>query len=206
MVLPQAMAWVQYWFRILSLKFCRKSKKNCGDISQVSPAFCMYDLRVFSASRFAPTALSSDWVFTFKMFWAFWKSLLKNGGLKIFNRLAGSDSHFFVIQGGSQMTRGRGQGRNKHFFMIYGGVPNWHFRCLDCEVAKVQLWEILCYVRVWFGCLCQGSSAPSHKESIAQCSWQAVNDLVSASSSALFSQFALSVFLQNVLRVSSRAK
>ena len=27
MVLPQAMAWVQYWFRILSLKFCGKSKK-----------------------------------------------------------------------------------------------------------------------------------------------------------------------------------
>ena len=42
MVLPQAMAWVQYWFRVLSLKFCGKSKKNCGDISQVSPAFCMY--------------------------------------------------------------------------------------------------------------------------------------------------------------------
>ena len=36
------MAWVQYWFRVLSLKFCGKSKKNCGDISQVSPAFCMY--------------------------------------------------------------------------------------------------------------------------------------------------------------------
>ena len=43
MVLPQAMAWVQYWFRVLSLKFCGKSKKNCRDISQVSPAFCMYD-------------------------------------------------------------------------------------------------------------------------------------------------------------------
>ena len=42
MVLPQAMAWVQYWFRVLSLKFCKKSKKNCRDISQVSPAFCMY--------------------------------------------------------------------------------------------------------------------------------------------------------------------
>ena len=42
MVLPQAMAWVQYWFRVLSLKFCRKSKKICGDISQLSPAFCMY--------------------------------------------------------------------------------------------------------------------------------------------------------------------
>ena len=27
---------------ILSLKFCGKSKKICGDISQVSPAFCMY--------------------------------------------------------------------------------------------------------------------------------------------------------------------
>ena len=44
MVLPQAMAWVQYWFRVLSLKFCGKSKKNCGDISQLSPAFCMYGL------------------------------------------------------------------------------------------------------------------------------------------------------------------
>ena len=42
MVLPQAMAWVQYWFRVLSLKFCGKSKKICGDISQLSPAFCMY--------------------------------------------------------------------------------------------------------------------------------------------------------------------
>ena len=42
MVLPQAMAWVQYWFRVLSLKFCGKSKKICGDISQVSPAFCIY--------------------------------------------------------------------------------------------------------------------------------------------------------------------
>ena len=28
MVLPQAIAWVQYWFRVLSLKFCGKSKKN----------------------------------------------------------------------------------------------------------------------------------------------------------------------------------
>ena len=44
MVLPQAMAWVQYWFRVLSLKFCGKSKKICGDISQLSPAFCMYAL------------------------------------------------------------------------------------------------------------------------------------------------------------------
>ena len=43
MVLPQAMAWVQYWFRVLSLKFCGKSKKKCGDISQLSPAFCMYE-------------------------------------------------------------------------------------------------------------------------------------------------------------------
>ena len=42
MVLPHAMAWVQYWFRVLSLKFCGKSKKICGDISQLSPAFCMY--------------------------------------------------------------------------------------------------------------------------------------------------------------------
>ena len=44
MVLPQAMAWVQYCFRVLSLKFCGKSKKNCGDISPQSPAFCMYEL------------------------------------------------------------------------------------------------------------------------------------------------------------------
>ena len=44
MVLPhQAMAWVQYWFRVLGLKFCGKSKKNCGDISPQSPAFFMYD-------------------------------------------------------------------------------------------------------------------------------------------------------------------
>ena len=42
MVLPQAMAWVQYWFRVFSLEFCGKSKKICWDISQVSPAFCMY--------------------------------------------------------------------------------------------------------------------------------------------------------------------
>ena len=48
MVLPQAMAWVQYWFRVVSLKFCGKSKKNCGDISQVSPAFCMYAIQTFS--------------------------------------------------------------------------------------------------------------------------------------------------------------
>ena len=44
MVLPQAMAWVQYWFRVLSLKFCGKSKKICGDNSPQSPAFCMYAL------------------------------------------------------------------------------------------------------------------------------------------------------------------
>ena len=42
MVLLQAKAWVQYWFRVLSLKFCGKSKKICGDISPQSPAFCMY--------------------------------------------------------------------------------------------------------------------------------------------------------------------
>ena len=47
MVLPQAMAWVQYWFRVLSLKFCGKSKKICGDISQQSPAFCMYGFVTF---------------------------------------------------------------------------------------------------------------------------------------------------------------
>ena len=43
MVLPQAMAWVQYWFRVLSLKFCRKSKKNCGEILRYLPLFaCMH--------------------------------------------------------------------------------------------------------------------------------------------------------------------
>ena len=51
MVLPQAMVWVQYWFRVLSLKFCRKSKKICGDISQVSPAFCIYGLRFLKISQ-----------------------------------------------------------------------------------------------------------------------------------------------------------
>ena len=51
MVLPQAMAWVQYWFRVLSLKFCGKSKKICGDISQLSPAFCMYGHKVLYASK-----------------------------------------------------------------------------------------------------------------------------------------------------------
>ena len=49
MVLPQAMAWVQFWFRVFSLKFCGKSKKICGDISQVSPAFCMYVPKVSSS-------------------------------------------------------------------------------------------------------------------------------------------------------------
>ena len=44
MMLPQAIAWVQYWFRVLSLNFCGKSKKICGDISPQSPAFCMYGL------------------------------------------------------------------------------------------------------------------------------------------------------------------
>ena len=50
MVLPQAMAWVQYWFRVLSLKFCGKSKKICGDISQLSPAFCMYESSLWKHS------------------------------------------------------------------------------------------------------------------------------------------------------------
>ena len=48
MVLPQAMAWVQYWFRVLSLKFGGKSKKIGGDLSPVSPAFCMYDYTIKS--------------------------------------------------------------------------------------------------------------------------------------------------------------
>ena len=52
MVLPQAMAWVQYWFRVLSLKFCGKSKKKCGDISPQSPAFCMYGHRYSQAGIF----------------------------------------------------------------------------------------------------------------------------------------------------------
>ena len=52
MVLPQAMAWVQYWFRVLSLKFCGKSQKNCGDILQVSPAFCMYGLKLSGQCRY----------------------------------------------------------------------------------------------------------------------------------------------------------
>ena len=55
MVLPQAMAWVQYWFRVLSLKFCRKSKKICGDISQLSPAFCMYGYHRLFFGLFAAT-------------------------------------------------------------------------------------------------------------------------------------------------------
>ena len=36
MVLPQAMAWVQYWFCVLSLKFCGKSKKLRRYISGIS--------------------------------------------------------------------------------------------------------------------------------------------------------------------------
>ena len=61
MVLPQAMAWVQYWFRVLSLKFCGKSKTICGDISQVSPAFCMY------ASYFHFLAFTMQWKSTNKI-------------------------------------------------------------------------------------------------------------------------------------------
>ena len=58
MVLPQAMAWVQYWFRVLSLKFCGKSKKICGDISPQSPAFCMYASTLYHHnSKFTQTGL-----------------------------------------------------------------------------------------------------------------------------------------------------
>ena len=57
MVLPQAMAWVQYWFRVLRLKFYGKSKKNCGDISQQSPAFCMYDSTVFEDPKVLSTGI-----------------------------------------------------------------------------------------------------------------------------------------------------
>ena len=42
MVLPQAMAWVQYWFRVLSLKFCGKSKKIAEIYLRYLPLFaCM---------------------------------------------------------------------------------------------------------------------------------------------------------------------
>ena len=42
MVLPQAMAWVQYWFRVLSLKFCGKSKKFAVIYHRYHPLFaCM---------------------------------------------------------------------------------------------------------------------------------------------------------------------
>ena len=39
MVLPQAMAWVQYWFRVLSLKFCGKSKKKLRGYIPAIPRF-----------------------------------------------------------------------------------------------------------------------------------------------------------------------
>ena len=43
MVLPQAMAWVHYWFCVLSLKFCGKSKKIAGIYPSYPPLFaCMY--------------------------------------------------------------------------------------------------------------------------------------------------------------------
>ena len=58
MVLPQAMAWVQYWFCVLSLKFCGKSKKICGDISQLSPAFCMYG---YSSSMNSGKIVADGW-------------------------------------------------------------------------------------------------------------------------------------------------
>ena len=46
MVLPQAMAWVQYWFRILSLKFCGKSKKKLRRyISAISRFLHVWDGR-----------------------------------------------------------------------------------------------------------------------------------------------------------------
>ena len=61
-MLPQAMAWVQYLFRVLSLKFCRKSKRICGDISQVSPAFCMYDLVYFWLSLFSLGGSFVPWI------------------------------------------------------------------------------------------------------------------------------------------------
>ena len=71
MVLPQAMTWVQYWFRVLSLKFYGKSKKNCGDISQVYPAFCMYALCFFGHPVFFFWMywLSGSWTMT-----PYWKS------------------------------------------------------------------------------------------------------------------------------------
>ena len=46
MVLPQAMAWVQYWFRVLSLKFGGKSKKIGGDTVTAVTRFFHVWLRV----------------------------------------------------------------------------------------------------------------------------------------------------------------
>ena len=43
-------------FRVLSLKFCGKSKKICGDISPQSPAFCMY------VEKFAKKHTNINWV------------------------------------------------------------------------------------------------------------------------------------------------
>ena len=45
MVLPQAMAWVQYWFRVLSLKFCGKSKKKLRGYIPAIPRFLHVCLR-----------------------------------------------------------------------------------------------------------------------------------------------------------------
>ena len=43
MVLPQAMAWVQYWFHVLSLKFYGKSKKIAVIYHRYHPLFaCMH--------------------------------------------------------------------------------------------------------------------------------------------------------------------
>ena len=49
MVLPQAMAWVQYWFRVLSLKFCGKSKKIAEILSPETLLFSMYVCHLTSA-------------------------------------------------------------------------------------------------------------------------------------------------------------
>ena len=53
----------KYWFRVLSLKFCGKSKKICGDISPQSPAFCMYaeDLCT-SLTDTNPTHIATEFV------------------------------------------------------------------------------------------------------------------------------------------------
>ena len=67
MVLPQAMAWVQYWFCVLSLKFCGKSKKFVEIKSPETLLFWMYGSavrRLFSTQNLNWTDNSNqaEWV------------------------------------------------------------------------------------------------------------------------------------------------